>query len=242
MKWRRSLGEAFFSRSFLLRAGLAMAVLMALPAFAGASAETSAKSPSSSAAAAAESAAPGKKAAPAKSAESAAGKTAPGIKKPVKKKSARKSKNKRKSAAPRRQISSSPSQNINAEFQERLESVSAVCGGSSKSAEGRLALFAEALDQWAQWIYGKKAAGRLNLRDRNLLNEILSQIEELPYRKAISDEPSPGRAAALIHASFEHNFRYYYNLPEGSLISPAWARAILKALSCIAPGRAGSPV
>ena len=147
---------------------------------------------------------------------------------------------KKTSAAPKRQISAAP-QNIDAEFQERLESLSAICGAGSKSAAERLALFQDVLDQWAQWIYGKKAAGRLKLRDRSLLNEMLSQIQELPYRKIISEESSPKRAAELIRASFEHNFRYYHNLPEGSLISPAWARVILKALSCIDFSQAESP-
>ena len=138
-----------------------------------------------------------------------------------------------RSAKPKTQIRKAQSQrNINQKLKNRLSSLPRVCDKDQKGAKQQLSFFADQLDEWKRWIIAEKTAGRLNLDDRLLLNEMLSQIQELPYRELIEEIPRPSEAAAAIKSYFEGNYRYNYNLPAPEPIAPAWAQGILEALSC----------
>ena len=136
---------------------------------------------------------------------------------------------KRPPAAARR-----PGQNIQRGLKSRVSALLQACCADQPEAAGRLSLFADHLDEWEQWIILEKTGRRLKQEDHLLLNEILSQIRELPYRQIPREGGAAPQAAALKKA-FEHNYRYDYSLSESDPISPFWARGILKALSCLAP-------
>lgn len=118
---------------------------------------------------------------------------------------------------------------INQQLNNSFTSLKKKVCGNSKEKE-KLLGFINHLNQLKQYIVNLKRDFQLTLKDRELLNAIFGQIQELPYEEIMKENKAVSEKAFIIRSMFEHNYRYAY--PE-EVSFAWWAQSIVESLSCL---------
>ncbi len=128
------------------------------------------------------------------------------------------------------------SEDINNRLKNQLSTFLGSCDDVTlTNLSQKLSLFEEYLNKTEQLILYLKDNFHLSLKDRILLNSILTQIQELPYKAVIKENIEPYKKVSVLKNTFEHNYRYSHNIDETKKVTfPWWAQIIFDSLLCMA--------
>lgn len=142
----------------------------------------------------------------------------------------------KKSSTSSRKVNSN--QDIRVDLEARFQELWNLCGDHSLNQSQRTTAFIRKLQELKSYAETEGVLNTdINLDQRILLNSISAQIQTLVEDMTITN---PGdlslHTASDIKIAFEHNYRYYHQIPEHvSVMSagPWWVKHILKTLACM---------